>query len=79
LAGRAQIAERPEVLWEHPELDRLYSRPEAEFELGERARIVERKLDVIGNTASTLPKLVQERRSSGSSSRSSHRSPSRYC
>jgi uncharacterized Rmd1/YagE family protein len=31
--------------------------------LTERARIVERKLDVIGETASTLLELVQERRS----------------
>lgn len=63
MTGRAQIAEKPEVLWEHPELDRLYGRLEAEFELGERARIVERKLEVIGDTASTLLELVQERRS----------------
>lgn len=63
MTGRAQIAEKPEVLWEHPELDRLYARLEAEFELSERARVVERKLDVIGETASTLLELVQERRS----------------
>jgi uncharacterized Rmd1/YagE family protein len=63
MTGRAQIAEKPEILWEHPELDRLYARLEAEFELTERARIVERKLDVIGETASTLLELVQERRS----------------
>lgn len=63
MVGRAQIAEKPEVLWENPELDRLYGRLEAEFELGERARIVERKLDVIGDAASTLLELVQERRS----------------
>jgi len=63
MTGRAQIAEKPEVLWEHPELDRLYARLEAEFELTERARTIERKLDVIGETASTLLDLVQERRS----------------
>ena len=63
MTGRAQIAEKPEILWEHPELDRLYARLEAEFELTERARIIERKLDVIGETASTLLELVQERRS----------------
>ena len=63
MTGRAQIAEKPEILWEHPELDRLYARLEAEFELTERARTIERKLDVIGETASTLLELVQERRS----------------
>ena len=63
MTGRAQIAEKPEVLWEHPELDRLFARLEAEFELTERARNIERKLDVIGETASTLLELVQERRS----------------
>ena len=63
ITGRAQIAEKPEVLWEHPELDLLYGRLESEFELGDRARTVERKLGVLGNTASTLLDLVIERRS----------------
>lgn len=40
MSGRAQIAEKPDILWEHPELDRLYGRLAAEFELTERARIV---------------------------------------
>jgi uncharacterized Rmd1/YagE family protein len=63
VVGRAQISEKPDVLWDHPELDRLYARLEAEYELGDRARTIERKLEVIGETADVLLDLVQDKRS----------------
>lgn len=63
VVGRAQVIEKPGLLWDHPELDRLYSRLEIEYELGDRARIIERKLEVIGDAADVLLKLVQDRRS----------------
>ena len=62
VVGRAQISEKPDLLWDHPELDRLYSRLEAEFELGDRARAIERKLEVIGDAADALLNLVQDKR-----------------
>jgi len=61
--GGAQIAEKPDLLWDHPELDRLYTRLEAEFELSERARAIERKLEVIGDAANVLLNLVTDKRS----------------
>ena len=63
LVGRAQISEKPDILWDHPELDRLYARLEAEYELGERARMIDRKLEVVGETADVLLNLVQNKRS----------------
>jgi required for meiotic nuclear division protein 1 len=63
VVGRAQIGEKPDLLWDHPELDRLYGRLEAEFELGDRARAIERKLEVIGDAADVLLDLVQDKRS----------------
>jgi uncharacterized Rmd1/YagE family protein len=63
VVGRAQIIEKPALLWDHPELDRLYDRLETEYELGDRARIIERKLEVIGDAADVLLNLVQDKRS----------------
>lgn len=63
VVGRARIGEKPDLLWDHPELDRLYGRLEAEFELGDRARAIEHKLTVIGDAAEVLLDLVQDKRS----------------
>jgi required for meiotic nuclear division protein 1 len=63
MVGRTMISEKPEILWDHPELDRLYGRLEAEFELGDRARIIDHKLQVIGDAADALLNVIQDRRS----------------
>jgi uncharacterized Rmd1/YagE family protein len=52
--GRVEAAEKPEVLWEHPELDALYARLSDELELVERNRALERKLDVMSSAARAL-------------------------
>ena len=62
MVGRVEIGEKPELLWEHPELERLYLRLEDEYELRERDVALERKLDLISNTAQTLLDLLQNRR-----------------
>lgn len=63
VVGRARIGEKPDLLWEHPELDRLYGRLEAEYELGDRTRTIERKLEMLGDSAEWLLDLVQDKRS----------------
>jgi len=63
MVGRAQIGEKPDLLWDHPALERLYARLEDEFELDERARAIDRKLDALGDAADILLNLGQERRS----------------
>ncbi|GLR65713.1 hypothetical protein GCM10010909_03910 [Acidocella aquatica] len=59
MVGRVEIGEKPELLWEHPELERLYARLAEEYELRERDRALDRKLDVISGTMQTLLGLVQ--------------------
>ena len=61
--GRVETQEKPELLWEHPELERLYMRLAEEYELRDRDHALDRKLDVISRTVQTLLGLVQTRSS----------------
>jgi len=63
MVGRAEIGDKPELLWDHPELERLYAQLEAEFEVHERLAVMERKLDLAGRTARTLVDLINARHS----------------
>ena len=63
VAGRVAIAEKPDVLWEKPELDRLYARLEDEYELKERLDTLERKLTAISETANALTDIIDTQRS----------------
>lgn len=62
VVGRAQISERPDLLWDNPGLDRLYARLSAEYELIERFQVLDRKLELIGEAADMLLDVVQEKR-----------------
>jgi uncharacterized Rmd1/YagE family protein len=62
MVGRVEVTEHPEVLWENPDLERFYARLEDEYELRDRARALERKLEFIFRTAGTLLRLVESRR-----------------
>jgi uncharacterized Rmd1/YagE family protein len=63
MVGRVEIDEKPDALWDHPELERLYARLDDEYELRERGRVIERKLALVQDTVSTLVELVQDKRS----------------
>jgi uncharacterized Rmd1/YagE family protein len=63
VAGRVAVAEKPDVLWEKPELDRLYARLEDEYELKERLDTLERKLAAVSETANALTDIIDTRRS----------------
>ncbi len=63
MVGRAEILEKPEALWNQPSLEGLFGRLEREYELRERSRALDRKLEVIGDTAETLLDLVHTQRS----------------
>jgi uncharacterized Rmd1/YagE family protein len=63
MVGRVETGESPELVWEHPELDRLYMRLSEEYELRERSRALDRKLEVVSRTVETLLGLVQTRSS----------------
>ncbi len=62
MVGRVEVAEKPDLLWDHPELERLYARLQDEYELNDRARALDRKLELISRTASTSLDLLQNRR-----------------
>ena len=62
MVARVEVVDRPELLWDHPELEQLYLRLEDEFELTERAEILDRKLELISRTVSTTLDLLQTQR-----------------
>jgi uncharacterized Rmd1/YagE family protein len=63
VSGRVAVTEKPEVVWDRPDLDRLYARLEDEYELKERAETLARKLAVIAETAEVLTDIIDTRRS----------------
>jgi uncharacterized Rmd1/YagE family protein len=63
MVGRVEVTEKPEVLWERPEFERLYVRLEDEYELRERHVALERKLELIARIAETILDLLQNKRS----------------
>ncbi len=62
MVGRVEVGERPDVLWDHPELERLHRRLADEYELRERQRALDRKLELISRTLEALLGLVQQKR-----------------
>jgi len=63
MVGRAEIAEKPEVLWDHPQLEGLFARLVDEFEISERHTALERKLNLISQTAHTVLELLSSKHS----------------
>ena len=63
VSGRVAIGEKPDALWERPDLERLYARLEDEYELKERVDTLSRKLAVVAETADTLADIIDTRRS----------------
>jgi required for meiotic nuclear division protein 1 len=63
MVGRAQINEKPETLWDHPELEGLFVRLVDEFEITERHTALEQKLNLIAQTAHTVLELLGSKHS----------------
>ena len=63
VSGRVAVAEKPDVVWDRHDLERLYARLEDEYELKERAEGLSRKLSVIADTAEVLTDIIDTRRS----------------
>ncbi len=63
MVGRVEVDEKPEILWERADLERLHARLAEEFELRDRHRALERKLELATRTAKTLLDLLQNDRS----------------
>jgi uncharacterized Rmd1/YagE family protein len=63
VSGRVAVAEKPDVVWDRPDLERLSARLQDEYELKERAEALSRKLSVISDTAEMLTDMIDTRRS----------------
>jgi uncharacterized Rmd1/YagE family protein len=63
VSGRVAVAEKPDVVWDRQDLERLYARLQDEYELEERADTLSRKLSVIADTAEVLTDIIDTRRS----------------
>ena len=60
---RVEVDEKPEILWDRPDLERLYFRLAEEYELKERHAALERKIALVARTAQTLLDLLWAKRS----------------
>ncbi|MDB5739944.1 MAG: hypothetical protein JWP16_984 [Alphaproteobacteria bacterium] len=63
VSGRIAFAEKPEILWERPELERFYARLEDEFEIVERGTLLNGKMTVLGSAAETFTDMMDTARS----------------
>jgi len=63
MIGRVAAGDKPDLLWDRPDLERLYGRLAAEYELTERSEAVDRKLELVGDTTRTVLELMQNQRS----------------
>ncbi len=57
MVGQVEITEKPEIIWECPEVEPLYMRLTDEFEISERSMAVRQKLDLLYRTADTMSGL----------------------
>lgn len=63
LVGRVLMDDTPEILWDRPDLERLFARLRDEFEILERFTALNRKLELISRTVETVLDLLQNSRS----------------
>lgn len=63
MSGRVAVEDKPDVLWDRPELERLFSRLQDEYELTERATALANKLAVIQTTTRAVTDLIDAQRS----------------
>ncbi|HEX4028108.1 MAG TPA: RMD1 family protein [Rhizomicrobium sp.] len=63
VSGRIAFAEKPDALWDHPELERFYARLEDEYEIIERGTLLHGKVDVIASAAQTFTDMMDTARS----------------
>jgi uncharacterized Rmd1/YagE family protein len=59
LTSRAEVLDKPELLWSNPHLEALHARLEGDYEIIERAKAMERKLSTLSRTAETLLETVR--------------------
>jgi len=63
MSGRVQVDEKPDVLWDRGDLERLHARLADEYELKERAGALRHKLQIIDETMRALTDIIDTERS----------------
>jgi len=63
VSGRIAFAEKPDALWDHPELERFYARLEDEYEIIERGTLLHGKVEVVASAAQTFTDMMDTARS----------------
>jgi uncharacterized Rmd1/YagE family protein len=63
VSGRVAATDKPDVVWDRYDLERLTARLQDEYELEERTEALTRKLSVIAETAEVLTDIIDTRRS----------------
>lgn len=63
MAWRVEVAEKPDLLWDRPDLERLFARLQDEYEIRERYQALEHKLQLLARTISTVLELLHNKRS----------------
>lgn len=59
MIGIVEVGDKPDPIWDYPELDRLYLRLEDEYELRERLLALESKLALVSRTVETALGVLQ--------------------
>jgi uncharacterized Rmd1/YagE family protein len=62
MVGRAEVRDKPEILWGNSHLEPLYLRLIEELEINDRHSILERKISLTSRTATTALELLQTQR-----------------
>ncbi|HRK18200.1 MAG TPA: RMD1 family protein [Hyphomicrobiaceae bacterium] len=63
LASRVDLDDKPDVLWDKPDLERFWAKLVDEYDLASRDRAIERKLSAIKETTQTITDLMTTRTS----------------
>lgn len=58
MVGRVEVDEKPDILWDRSDLQRLHNRLSEEYELPERGRALSRKVQVIEETARAISEVA---------------------
>jgi uncharacterized Rmd1/YagE family protein len=58
VSGRIAVDEKPDILWDRPDLERLYARLGDEYELPERADALQNKIDVVVEASRILTDVL---------------------
>lgn len=62
MIGQVEVHDKPDILWDKPDLERLYLRLEDEYELKERHAALKEKLEMVYRTAETMLGMLSDKR-----------------